>query len=132
MRTLSLNTILYIHQQTIAKHGGLEGIRDINSIRSALETPFLTFNGEDLNKTTLDKISALTYSIIKNHCFRDGNKRVGTIVMGVLCELNNIKIECPQEELINFGLNVADGKMLKSGIKDWIIEHTVSGYEDKK
>lgn len=126
MKELNLDIILYIHRQTISKHGGLEGIRDIDLIRSALETPFLTFDGEDLNKTVLDKISAITYSLIKNHGFRDGNKRVGTIAMGVLCELNNIKLEFSQKELIDFGLDIASGNMAKDNIKNWIINHTVN------
>lgn len=49
MKELNLDIILYIHRQTISKHGGLEGIRDIDLIRSALETPFLTFDGRDWN-----------------------------------------------------------------------------------
>ena len=126
MKELNLDIILYIHRQTISKHGGLEGIRDIDLIRSALETPFLTFDGEDLNKTVLDKISALIYSLIKNHGFRDGNKRVGTIAMGVLCELNNIKLEFSQKELIDFGLDIASGNMTKDDIENWIINHTVN------
>jgi|SRR5690554_1383629 len=126
MKELNLDIILYIHRQTISKHGGLEGIRDIDLIKSALETPFLTFDGEDLNKTVLDKISALVYSLIKNHGFRDGNKRVGTIAMGVLCELNNIKLEFSQKELIDFGLDIASGNMTKDDIKNWIINHTVN------
>lgn len=126
MKELNLDIILYIHRQTISKHGGLEGIRDIDLIKSALETPFLTFDGEDLNKTVLDKISALIYSLIKNHGFRDGNKRVGTIAMGVLCELNNIKLEFSQKELIDFGLDIASGDMTKDDIKNWIINHTVN------
>ena len=116
MKELNLDIILYIHRQTISKHGGLEGIRDIDLIKSALETPFLTFDGEDLNKTVLDKISALIYSLIKNHGFRDGNKRVGTIAMGLLCELNNIKLEFSQKELIDFGLDIASGNMTKDDI----------------
>ncbi len=126
MKELNLDIILYIHRQTISKHGGLEGIRDIDLIKSALETPFLTFDEEDLNKTVLDKISALVYSLIKNHGFRDGNKRVGTIAMGVLCELNNIKLEFSQKELIDFGLDIASGNMTKDDIKNWIINHTVN------
>ena len=126
MKELNLDIILYIHRQTISKHGGLEGIRDSDSIRSALATPFLTFNGEELNKTVLDKISAITYSLIKNHGFKDGNKRVGAIAMGILCELNNIKLEFSQKELIDFGLNIASGNMAKDDIKNWIINHTIN------
>ena len=126
MKELNLDIILYIHRQTISKHGGLEGIRDLDLIRSALATPFLTFNGEDLNKTVLDKISAITYSLIKNHGFKDGNKRVGAIAMGILCELNNIKLEFSQKELIDFGLDIASGNMAKDDIKNWIINHTIN------
>lgn len=123
MKTLTLDAIIYIHKQTIARHGGLDGIRDLSLIESSLETPFLTYLGEDLNKTDIDKISAITYSLIKNHGFRDGNKRVGTITMGVLCKMNGIHLKYTQQELIDFGLGVASGSMSKEDIKIWIESH---------
>ncbi|WP_243447941.1 death on curing protein [Clostridium tetani] len=57
MKMISLEVLMYIHNQTISKHGGKTGINNIFLIKSALETLFLTFAGEDLNKTKEDKIS---------------------------------------------------------------------------
>ncbi|NFI06169.1 type II toxin-antitoxin system death-on-curing family toxin [Clostridium botulinum] len=125
MKMISLEVLMYIHNQTISKHGGKEGVNNMSLIESALETPFLIFAGEDLNKTIEDKISALTYSLINNHGFRDGNKRVGTIVMGVLCKMNKINLKFSQAELIEFGLNVANGSFSKDDVKQWILSHII-------
>lgn len=57
MKMISLEVLMYIHNQTISKHGGKTGINNISLIKSALETLFLIFAGEDLNKTKEDKIS---------------------------------------------------------------------------
>ncbi len=123
MKMISLDILLYIHNQTILNHGGKSGINNLSLIESALETPFLTFGGEDLNKTTEDKISALVYSLINNHGFKDGNKRVGTIVMGVICKMNKINLKFSQSELVDFGLTVAKGAFSKDDIKAWILSH---------
>ncbi|WP_242969994.1 type II toxin-antitoxin system death-on-curing family toxin [Clostridium botulinum] len=75
MKMISLEVLMYIHNQTISKHGGKAGVNNMSLIESALETPFLTFAGEDLNKTIEDKISSLTYSLINNHGFKDDVKQ---------------------------------------------------------
>lgn len=120
MKTLTLKDILYIHESTIKKHGGTNGIKSLDLIRSSLNSGFATFNGKYLYKSIEEKIAVISYSFIKNHGFEDGNKRVGCLVLLTLCYKNDLTIKPTQQELINLGLGVAEGKLNKKDILSFI------------
>ena len=115
--------VVKIHRSLIEKTGGMDGIRDAQLFDSALKTPFQTFGGNNLYPNILDKASQLCYSLIENHPFVDGNKRIGVHLMLLFLKLNNIEVNYSQQELVDFGLDIASGKMSKNDIKEWIIEH---------
>ncbi|MFC2615752.1 MAG: type II toxin-antitoxin system death-on-curing family toxin [Treponema sp.] len=115
--------VVKIHRSLIEKTGGMDGIRDAQLLDSALKTPFQTFGGNNLYPDILDKASQLCYSLIENHPFVDGNKRIGVHLMLLFLKLNNIEVNYSQQELVDFGLDIASGKMSKNDIKGWIIEH---------
>ena len=115
--------VVKIHRSLIEKTGGMDGIRDAQLLDSALKTPFQTFGGNNLYPDILDKASQLCYSLIENHPFIDENKRIGVHLMLLFLKLNNIEVNYSQQELIDFGLDIASGKMSKNDIKGWIIEH---------
>ena len=115
--------VVKIHKSLIEKTGGMDGIRDAQLLDSALKTPFQTFGGNNLYPDILDKASQLCYSLIENHPFVDGNKRIGVHLMLLFLKLNNIEVNYSQQELVDFGLDIASGKMSKNDIKGWIIEH---------
>ena len=115
--------VVKIHRSLIEKTGGMDGIRDAQLLDSALKTPFQTFGGNNLYPDILDKASQLCYSLIENHPFVDGNKRIGVHLMLLFLKLNNIEVNYSQQELVDFGLDIASGKMSKNNIKGWIIEH---------
>ncbi|EYE87236.1 hypothetical protein Q428_14360, partial [Fervidicella metallireducens AeB] len=58
-----------------------------------------------------------------NHGFIDGNKRIGVAIMILLCKTNNIELNYTQEELINLGLGIAEGKFNENNIYEWIMRH---------
>lgn len=120
MKTLTVEDILYINKQTITKHGGTHGIKNLSLIESSLNSGLATFDGVDLYPTIEDKISMISYSFIKNHGFNDGNKRVGCIVLLTLCYKNNLMIKPSQEDLITLGLGVAEGSLNKDAMKNFI------------
>ncbi len=80
---------------------------------------YATFDGEDLYPTIIEKIAVTTVSLVKNHGFVDGNKRVGVSVMLILLSLNNIEIKYSQEELINLGLGLASGDLNEENVITW-------------
>ena len=115
--------VVKIHSSLIAKTGGMDGIRDKNLLDSALKSPFQTFGGRELYPDIFDKAAQLCYSLVENHPFADGNKRIGVHLTLLFLKLNNVNISYSQAELIDFGLGIASGKMDKGEIKDWLLRH---------
>lgn len=125
MHRISLNVVLDLHHQIIARTGGSTGIRDLNGLKSALAQPRMTFGGEDLYPTIVEKASALGYSLIQNHPFVDGNKRVGHAVMELFLYLHGYEIEASadaQEQLI---LEVAASTVDREQLVEWLNDHIV-------
>jgi death-on-curing protein len=69
--------VIKIHEMLISEYGGTPGIRDINSLESAIARPSASFDQNDLYPSIFSKAAALIESLISNHPFVDGNKRVG-------------------------------------------------------
>ena len=120
MRFLTLKEILILQNKIIEQSGGTHGIRDIKMLESALTQPFMMFNGKYLYETIIDKAAALLYSLVMNHPFIDGNKRLGHAATEIFLILNNYKISCEenvQEEMI---LKLANGELKRSELKAWL------------
>ncbi|WP_208643795.1 type II toxin-antitoxin system death-on-curing family toxin [Paenibacillus barcinonensis] len=73
----------------------------------------------------MKKISVTTFALIKNHGFIDGNKRIGVATMLLLLRLNEISVKYEQEELVELGLQTAEGEFTEENIQQWIEEHQV-------
>lgn len=120
MRKISKNLVIKLHEMLIEKSGGSKGIRDINLLESSLNSPFQTFGNQELYPDDLDKIISVSYSLIKNHSFIDGNKRIGTLVLYVLLKENGYKLTWTDKEIIEIGLKVASGEMSKEELRKFI------------
>lgn len=125
MKRLSKEQVLLLHSQLIESFGGSSGVRDDNLLDSALETPFQTFDGEELYPTLQAKAARLGYGLIKNHCMIDGNKRIGAHAMLVFLELNGVEINYKQKDLYETILAVADGSLDYDELLKWILKHQV-------
>ena len=101
------------------------GVRDEGLLDSAIENAFTTFGGEELYPSKEEKAASLAYSLISNHAFVDGNKRIGVYVMLSFLELNGIRIEASDDDVIKLGLGTADGSMKRDEILAWIMEHEI-------
>ena len=66
----------------------------------------------------------LAFSLIKNHPFLDGNKRMGILSMLVFLELNDLAVICTDNELVSLGLGLADSSISESDLIEWIISHS--------
>lgn len=112
---------LLILERCIYKYTGQEIItRDYKLLDSALEAIYQTFDGRELYPSIEEKGARLCFNIINNHPFVDGNKRVGVLAMLCYLEINNVYINCTNEELINIGLSLAGGKMKYRELVAWI------------
>ena len=83
------------------------------------------FGDSDAYPTVEEKAARLVFSLTNNHAFVDGNKRIGVFTMLMTLQLNNVRINYTQAELISLGLSVADGKTEYVEILDWIMEHKI-------
>ena len=122
MIRLSRERVLLLHQMLIAE-GGAADVRDLGLLDSALESIYATFGGEDLYPTKEEKGARLGFSLISNHAFVDGNKRIGMYVMLTFLEVNGIRMECSNQDVVETGLAVADGSMKYDALLQWVREH---------
>jgi death-on-curing protein len=116
IRYLTLVEVLYLHRQVIQQSGGALGIRDLGLLESAVAQPKMTFGGEDLYPTVIDKASALGFSLIKNHALVDGNKRTAHAAMETFLVLNGLEIVATLDEQEQMVLMLADSQL---GREDW-------------
>lgn len=123
MKKLTPNQIIQLHSQLISTSGGTDGVRDIGLVESAVANVFETYFGVDQYPTIEEKSARLCYSLIKNHGFIDGNKRIGIFAMLVLLEINGIVLDCTDKELVTLGLGVASSGVGYAAILDFIEKH---------
>ena len=125
MIKFSKDKVLLLHQLSAQETGGSVGIRDEGLLESALETAFSSFDGQEFYPTKEEKGARIGHSLISNHAFVDGNKRIGVYVMLTFLEVNGIRLDCTNEEVVHVGLSVADGSMDYDALLLWIKEHRV-------
>ncbi len=104
----------------IEKFGGSGGIRDKSLLESALSRPFQTFDGKDLYIDVIQKAAALIESIIKNHPFIDGNKRIGYVLMRLWLLQNGFDVKATKEEKYLFVIGIASGESDIKDISKWL------------
>ncbi len=124
MTKLSNEQILTLHSMIIKQSGGSDGVRDNGLLDMALHAPFQTFENTELYPSIQSKAARLCFSIISNHPFIDGNKRIGILAMLVFLDVNQVMIQCSNQEIIELGLGVASGNFNTEFIIDWIIAHS--------
>lgn len=123
MRYLSLQEVISLHSLLIAQSGGSSGLRDRGALESAVAQPEASFGGEELYPDLASKAAALGHSLIQNHPFVDGNKRVGHAAMEVFLLLNGHEIAASIDEQEHIIISVASGKMARIELGEWLREH---------
>ena len=123
MIKFSKEKVLLLHQLIAQETGGSIGVRDEGLLESALEGVFATFGGQELYPTKEEKEARLGYTLIANHAFVDGNKRIGVYIMLSFLEMNGIRLQCTDDELVDIGLSVASGKMKYEELLQWVQDH---------
>jgi death on curing protein len=117
---LGIAQILHIHRVQITRFGGSMGLRDRGGLESAIARPQMTFGGEDLYPEIPDKAAALMHSLVMNHPFIDGNKRVGAHTAIAFLIANGFAPEFSPTELVTIALATARGEMSAEALAIWI------------
>ncbi len=125
MIKFSKDKVLLLHKLIAEETGGSIGVRDESLLEGALENAFAGFGGEEFYPSKEEKGARLGFSLISNHAFVDGNKRIGMYVMLTFLEVNGIHLEYTDDEIITVGLSVADGKMGYDELLAWVRGHRI-------
>ena len=123
MTKFTKEKVLLLHQYIAAETGGSVGVRDEGLLESALQSAYATFDGRELYPSKEEKAARIGASLVSNHSFLDGNKRIGMYVMLTFLETNGVRIDCTDKDIVQTGLALADGTMAYDGLLAWIREH---------
>lgn len=123
MILLTVDEIIMLHEKLLRATGGLPGLRDRGLLESAVFGIEASFEEVEQYPTLEEKAARLAFSLIANHAFADGNKRVGVLAMLVTLKLNGIGVQYSQQELVELGLSTASGKAGYHEILSWVRSH---------
>src|ERR1700722_16891251 len=120
IRYLTLKEVLALHRLVLEQSGGLNGVRDLGGLDSALAQPQMTFGGQELYASLAEKAVALVFSLVCNHPFLDGNKRVGHAAMETFLVLHGWELEADVDEQEQVILRLAAGSMKREEFTAWV------------
>jgi death-on-curing protein len=116
---LSVAQLEELHETQLSHYGGARGLRDRGALEAAAARPAMTFGGEDLYLDFAAKAAALMHSLVMNHPFVDGNKRIGAQAALLFLALNEVGWEITPEELEEMTLSVARGEIDAESLGIW-------------
>jgi death on curing protein len=125
LRYLTLIDVLDLHARVIDLAGGAAALRDLGVLQSALAQPRTTFEGSELYPTLEEKTTALMFSLIQNHPFVDGNKRLGYAAADAFLVLNGFHLVASVDVAEPLVVGVASGKVSRETLVAWIRTHMV-------
>jgi death-on-curing protein len=120
MRYLTLSEVLELHRRVIEQTGGADGVRDLAGVESAVVQPQMTFDGDELYPSLIDKAAALCFSLVMNHPFVDGNKRIGHAAMETFLILNGHELNADVDDAESLFLKLAGGDVERDELVGWI------------
>ncbi len=120
---LSKEQIISLHERLIEVFGGSKEISNENLLDLSVNSIHQTFDGDDLYPSLIHKAVHLGFSLVSNHSFIDGNKRIGTHVMILILELNGYELEYKDLELVNIIMDIASSTKNENDLFKWVNEH---------
>lgn len=117
---LTVEEVIQIHDDLVSQYGGLQGIRDMGLLVSAIEMPKATMFGEPLHESLFDKASAYLFHIVCNHAFLDGNKRTGAAAALIFLIQNECSTKYDMEKFEEMVCKVAQGQFSKEEISKFL------------
>jgi death-on-curing protein len=131
MRHLTVGEVLELSRRVVQRSGGTVGVRDLGALESAVAQPRMGFGGHDLYPDLVAKAAALGFSLICNHPFVDGNKRIGHAAMELCLLLHGFGIAAMVDEQERVILQVASGQMSREEFTAWLRAHVVEEGADQ-
>ena len=121
-RWLSRLVIDAVHTDQLREHGGLAGIRDESALESALARPRQRWQyAEDADLEAL--AAAYAFGLVRNHPFRDGNKRIGFLALVTFLDINGLDFDAPEQEVVTAMVMLASGRLSEERLAEWVRAH---------
>ena len=116
---VSLDEALAIHERLIQVFGGSAGVRDMGLLESALYRPQTGYYDDIIQMS-----AALFESLLMNHPFVDGNKRVAFFVTDTFLRLNEYRIVVDAKSAHIYIINLLESNSVQMNtLTKWIKEH---------
>ena len=125
-RWITKSALMLLHGESLATHGGGEGLRDEGLLDSALARPLnlLAYADADAPPDIAALAASYTVGLAKNHPFVDGNKRAAFLATGLFLYLNGYQLVATQAEATLTMLAVATGDITEDAFADWLRLHS--------
>lgn len=122
-RWVDKRALLLLHGESLAEHGGGEGVRDEGLLDSALARPLnlLAYEKPDFAQLA----ASYGFGLAKNHAFIDGNKRAAFLAVGLFLYLNGYRLQTSQADATLTVLALAAGEITEEQFAAWIRAHAV-------
>ena len=120
-RWVNRQVLLLLHDESLAEHGGANGLRDEGLLESALARPLNLVLDEAPDAAEL--AAAYGVGLAKNHAFVDGNKRAAFLAVGLFLAINGYRLHATQVDATLTMLSVAAGEIEDAAFADWIRQH---------
>jgi len=121
-RWVDRRLLVTLHDESLAEHGGVSGLRDEGLLESALARPLnLVAYGQP---NFADLAAAYGIGLAKNHPFVDGNKRAAFLSVGVFLKLNGHRLIASQPDALITMVGVASGEIDEIRFAAWLRAHS--------
>jgi death-on-curing protein len=121
-RWIDRRAILLLHAESLAEHGGLPGLRDRGLLEASLAHPLHVHTYEP-GAHVARLAAAYCVSLVRNHPFVDGNKRIGFLALGLFLSLNGFELAVDQAEAVETIFRLAAGRLSEPALTEWVEKH---------
>jgi death-on-curing protein len=83
----------------------------------------MTFDGRELYPTLIEQAAAIGFSLVRNHAFVDGNKRIGHAAIETFLLLNGLELVATVDEQEKVVLGLAEGRLKRDAFTEWLRSH---------
>ena len=121
-RFLSVEIAIAVHDRQLAEHGGLNGVKDVGLLESAIARPINKHSDGEADLCAL--AAAYAFGIARNHPFADGNKRTAWVMARLFLQLNDVSILFDKADAIGTMLALASGILTEGELAKWFSDRT--------
>src|SRR5437773_11306603 len=125
---LTLDDILSIRDQVSVAYADRFEVMSPNGLMSALAAPRRSAFGTDAFPTLAEKAGALVFSLVQNHPFWDGNKRIASAALRLFVARNDAQLVASDGEVESFTTEIARGKLTSGDLVTWVSDHIEASF----